>query len=140
MKKLCLLLLSSLLTACATAQAPVTGAAPASTPTLQQVTHTDLLAAAARATKANYPARAQMWMAIDTLLTAQETQAAACLAAIKAALPTPGSLPQVAGAFDGIEAAAEAVGNFQGIPAVVKLNCEPLPIPTLPALPAIPKL
>jgi len=138
--KTMLAILVIFLAGCATEPAATAPVAPGAKPDLAQVTHADLLAAAARATKNGYPARAQMWTAIDTLLTAQESQAQACLAAIKAALPTPGSLPAVAGAFDGIEAAAEAVGNFQGIPAVVKLNCEPLPIPPLPALPGIPKL
>ena len=133
MKRLAALLCLTLLSACATT-------VDLTQTKLAVATHADLLAAAARATKNGYPARAQMWTAIDTLLTAQESQAQACLAAIKAALPTPGSLPAVAGAFDGIEAAAEAVGNFQGFPAVVNLNCEPLPIPPLPALPGIPKL
>ena len=140
MKRLLALLALSMLTACATAQAPSSTSAPAAKPDLAAVTHADLTAAAARAMKNGYPARAQMWTAIDTLLTAQESQAKACLAAIKAALPQPGSAPQVAGAFDGIEAAAEAVGNFQGIPASVKITCEPLPIPTLPSLPGVPKL
>lgn len=141
MKRLAVLAFA-LLTACATAQTPPTaGTASASTAqTLEQVTHADLQAAAARATKNGYPARAAVWTALDGLLAAQEAQAKACLAAIKAALPQPGSAPQVAGVFDGIEAAAEAVGNFQGIPANVKLLCEPLPIPKLPPLPAIPKL
>lgn len=141
MKRLAVLF-TALLTACATAQTPpAAGTATAATkPTLAEVTHADLQAAAARATKNGYPARAGVWQALDTLLAAQENQAKACLAAIKAALPQPGGVPQVAGVFDGIEAAAEAVGNFQGIPAVVKLNCEPLPIPKLPALPGIPKL
>jgi len=128
------------LAGCATQPAATAPVAPGAKPDLAQVTHADLLAAAARATKNGYPARASMWTAIDTLLTAQEGQAVACLAAIKAALPQPGSAPQVAGAFDGIEAAAEAVGSFSGIPASVKIVCEPLPIPSLPGLPAIPKL
>ena len=140
MKRLLALLCLTLLAACATQPAATAPVAPGAKPDLAQVTHADLQAAAARATKNGYPARAQMWTAIDTLLTAQENQAQACLAAIKAALPTPGSLPQVVGAFDGIEAAAEAVGNFQGIPASVKITCEPLPIPSLPSLPGIPKL
>lgn len=124
------------LTGCATAQtaAPVMPA-----PSFKDVTHADLIAAAARATKNGYPARAQMWTAIDALLSAQEGQIKACADAIKAALPVP-SAPQVAGVFDGIEAAAEAVGNFSGVPAAVKLNCAPLPIPSLPSLPLVPKL
>jgi len=81
-----------------------------------------------------------MWTAIDTLLTAQENQAQACLAAIKASMTPLGSTPQFAGAFDAIEAGAEFVGTSQGVPAAVKLNCLPLPIPTLPSLPGIPKL
>lgn len=133
-----------LLSACATAPTastnPVADPAVPAARTLQEVTHTDLQAAAARATKNGYPARAQVWMALDTLLIAQENQIKACTDAIKNALPQPGGIPQVAGIFDGIEAAAEAVGNFQGIPAIVKLNCEPLPIPKLPGLPLIPKL
>jgi hypothetical protein len=140
MRNLLALLCLTLLAACATQPAATAPVSPGAKPDLAQVTHADLLAAAARATKNGYPARAQMWSAIDTLLTAQENQAQACLAAIKAALPAPGTSPQFAGAFDAIEAGAEFVGTSQGVPAVVKLNCLPLPIPTLPALPGIPKL
>ena len=108
---------------------------------LATVTHNDLQAAAKRAAANGYQPRADFWLAVDTLLTAQEKQATACAAAIEAALPkAPATGPQFAGAADALEAAAETVGNFSGIPANVKILCEPLPIPALPLLPGIPKL
>jgi len=103
---------------------------------LATVTHADLQAAAARADKNGFPARAAVWRSFDVQLTAWEQQANVCEAAIKAALPLGGQ--QFAGAFDAIEAAAESVGT--GIPASVRVNCAPLPIPQMPTLPGIPKL
>ena len=107
---------------------------------LATATHSDLLAASARATANGYPSRAAFWTAVDGLLTAQEAQANACEAAIAAAMPKASGVPSVAGPADALEAAAEAVGSFSGIPASVKIVCEPLPIPALPALPLLPKL
>lgn len=104
---------------------------------LATVTHADLQAAAARAEKNGFPARAGVWRSFDIQLTAWEQQANACAAAIKAAIPSAGQ-PPFAGAFDALEAAAEAVG--QGIPSSLKINCTPLPIPKMPFLPLIPKL
>jgi hypothetical protein len=107
---------------------------------LATATHSDLQAAATRATANGYPSRAAFWLAADTLLTAQEGQANACEAAIAAALPKTTGAVSFAGPADALEATAETVGAFSGIPANVKIVCEPLPIPSLPALPLIPKL
>lgn len=107
---------------------------------LATASHADLTAAATRATANGYPSRAAFWTAVDGLLTAQEAQANACEAAIAAALPKATGAPSFAGPADALEATAEAVGNFSGIPASVKITCEPLPIPSLPGLPIIPKL
>lgn len=107
---------------------------------LAVASHADLTAAAQRATANGYPSRAAFWTAVDGLLTAQEAQANACEAAINAALPKTTGTIAFAGPADALEGAAEAVGSFSGIPASVKITCEPLPIPSLPLLPAIPKL
>jgi hypothetical protein len=106
---------------------------------LATASHADLQAAAKRATTNGYPSRAAFWTAVDGLLTAQEAQANACEAAIAAALPKTSASPAFAGPADALEAGAEAVGSFSGIPASVRITCEPLPIPSLPALPLIPK-
>ena len=106
---------------------------------LSVATHADLRAAAAYAQANGYPARAAVWMAEDAKLGAIETQITACQAAINAAMP---KAPATSGApvtpFLGVEMAAEAVGNFTGIPASVKITCAPFPIVTLPAMPKIP--
>ena len=132
MKRIIIVLFALFLTACATA-----GGGDATKSNLAVATHTDLLAAAKRATDNGWPARANVWLAFDTLLTAKENQATACLAAIKASMP---KAPRgtVAGPFEAIEIGAEAVGGFQGVPAAVKLNCTALPIPPLPTLPKLP--
>ena len=106
---------------------------------LAVASHADLQAAAVRATKNGYPSRAAFWTAVDGLLTAQEQQANDCEAAIAAALPKQTGAATFAGPADALEAGAEAVGSFSGIPASVKITCEPLPIPSLPALPLVPK-
>lgn len=137
-----------LLSACASAPPasapPAPGAtvvgvsAPAATPLakLKQLTHDDLKAAAAYATAHGYPARAAMWTAIETQLTAAEGQVAACKAAIEAALPKP-SADGVVGLATLTEIGAEAVA--QGVSAAVKANCEPIVVPSglipLPRLP-----
>lgn len=106
---------------------------------LSVASHAGNKAAAAYATAHGHPERAAWWMAIDGLLTANEQQANACAAAIAAALPkhadaAPADMsPELA-----LEMAAEAVGNFSGIPASVKITCEPLPIPPMPLLPKLP--
>lgn len=105
--------------------------------TLREVTHADLQAAAQRAEKNGYPARAAVWRSFDAQLTAWENQVAACKSAISAAIPQPGSA-EFAGVFDALEAGAEAVGA--GVPVAVRVNCEPLPIPQMPIFPGIPKL
>lgn len=138
MKRIIAIAIFALLTGCNTA--PVKQVDFTQTK-IAVASHADLQAAAARATKNGYPSRAAFWTAVDGLLLAQEQQANACEAAIAAALPkAPAGGIQFAGPADALEAGAEAVGNFSGIPASVKIVCEPLPIPALPGLPGIPKL
>ena len=94
---------------------------------IAQVTHQDLEAAALYANNHGYPARAAVYVAIETQLTA-------CEKAITAAEPVIGPSPNVPGVFTAFEIAAEAAGSLQGIPADVKLNCAPLPLVTFPTL------
>jgi hypothetical protein len=84
-----------------------------------QFTHKDLTAAAAYATSNGYPARAGVYSAIDAQLTACEEALAAA---------SPKTAPPDAGVFTAFEVAAEAVGA--GVPNNVKLNCEPVTIPS----------
>lgn len=141
--KLATILIFTLLTGCNSV--PVTPDVPRETKPispktaladLKQLTHADLQAAAAYADKNGYPARAAMWTALEAQLTAAEAQVKACADAIRAALPT-GGLQAPAGAFTAIEMAAEAVG--QGVPASVRINCAPIPLPAhllpVPGLP-----
>lgn len=116
------------------ATAPAVGAV--GTTSLKTLTHADLQAAAKYATDHAYPARAAMWQALEAQLTAAENQVAACRAAIDAAMPKPSKSGEVVGMFTLVEIAAEAVG--QGVPASVKINCEPIVIPT--GLLPVPKL
>lgn len=106
---------------------------------LAVATHADLQAAAKYAADHGFPARAAVRQAMDTLLTAIETQGSACANAIAAAIPKPpaagaGPLTPILAA----EMAEEALGNFSGIPAQVKILCAPIPIPALPGLPKLP--
>lgn len=94
---------------------------------LAVVTHTDLQAAAAYASGNGYRARAAVYRAIDTQLTA-------CEDAITAAEPKQSAPQSVPGAFTAFEIAAEAAGNVTGLPASVKINCAALPIVTFPTL------
>ena len=94
---------------------------------LAVTTHTDLQAASAYASSHGYPARAAVYRAIDTQLTA-------CEAAITAAEPQGPQITAIPGAFTAFEIAAEAAGNVSGIPASVKINCAPLPLITFPTL------
>lgn len=98
--------------------------APTTKPSLRELTHADLQGAAAYAAKNGYPARAAMWLAIEGQLTAAENQVAACKAAIAAVQKQTGD---IAGPLTLIEMGAEAVA--QGIPANVRANCEPIPLP-----------
>jgi hypothetical protein len=84
-----------------------------------QFAHADLQNAAAIATKNGYPARAAVWLAIDTQLMA-------CENALSAAAPVAPS--GTIGLASGLEVAAEGVGT--GIPAAVQLNCAAIPIPS----------
>jgi|SRR5580692_3352408 hypothetical protein len=88
-----------------------------------QFAHADMQAAAAYATKNGFPARAAMWTAIDAQVTA-------CENAISAAAPV---APTITGAAMLLEVSAEAAGT--GIPAAVSVNCAPIPIVLMPALP-----
>ena len=101
-------------------------------------THAGNLAAAKYATDNGYPERAAFWMAVDQVLTANEQQANACVAAIQASLPQVPTAPSSMSPELAIEMGAEAVGNFSGIPARVNVLCAPLPIPTLPVMPKLP--
>ena len=92
---------------------------------LATVTHGDLAAAAAYATTNGYPARAAVYTAIDTQLTA-------CENAITANEIKAPAMPTGAGVFTAFEVAAEAAGNVQGIPAAVKINCAALPLVSFP--------
>lgn len=122
----------ALLAGCASAppaSQPI-AAVPAAAPVKQSlatITHGDLKAAADYATAHGYPARAAMWIAFDTQLTAAEAQVAACKAAIEASLPQRQPSGMV-GAFTLIEMGAEAVAT--GVPASVKANCEPIVLPS----------
>jgi len=88
---------------------------------LATFTHADLTGAAAYATANGYPARAAVYTAIDTQLTACENALTA--AAPKA--PVAGSV----GVFTAFEVAAENVGT--GVPVNVKLNCSAIQLPAL---------
>lgn len=117
-----------LLASCATFDATKTHLAVA--------THADLQAAAKYASDHGYPARAAVWMAEDSRLSAVEAQINACAKAIAesmpkgqpngAALPTP---------FLAVEIAAEAVGTYSGVPPAVQINCAAFPIVVLPPMP-----
>ena len=86
---------------------------------LAKFTHDDLQSAAAYATSNGYPARAAVYTAIDTQLTACEN----AISASAPKLPAAGSV----GVFTAYEVAAETVGN--GIPAAVRINCSAVTLP-----------
>jgi hypothetical protein len=86
---------------------------------IAKFTHADLLGAAAYANGNGYPARANVYTAIEAQLTACEQAIGA--AAPKA--PAPGSV----GVFTAYEVAAEAVG--QGVPSNVRINCGAIVLP-----------
>ena len=90
---------------------------------LAEVTHADLRSAAQYATDHGYPARAAVWLAIDTQLTA-------CNEAIAANSVSPPTGHGLATAF---EVAAETIG--QGVPSNIRLNCAPIPLIAFPRLP-----
>lgn len=100
---------------CASAQSatPSTGLDLSKLP-LTKLTHADLQSAAAYATGNGYPARAAVYTAIDTQLTA-------CEAAIAAAAPKVPPAGTPVGAFTLFEIAAEAVAT--AVPATVRVNC-----------------
>ena len=102
-----------------------------------QATHADLMAAAKYATDHGLPAIAAVYAAQDQLGTAILQQINACNAAIAANMPQVVAPPSGAGPILAFEVAREAVGQISGIPASVKLACEPI---TLPSLPILPKL
>ena len=102
------------LSACASAQT----LSPDQPVGISKFTHDDLQSAAAYADGNGYPARAAVYRAIDTQLTA-------CEAAIRAAAPKTQATGR--GLFTAYEVAAEAVG--QGIPAAVRINCGAIVLP-----------
>src|SRR6478609_3232431 len=92
---------------------------------LHDFAHADILNAAKIADANGFPARAGVWRSFDTLLTAAEAQVAACKAALAGLAP---KQIEGDGVFTLIELGAEKVGG--GIPASVKITCEPIVIPT----------
>jgi hypothetical protein len=158
MKKFVIAVCLAVLTGCtgSIVKDPTTGTVTVdvSKGSLAVATHNDLLgaakvagdAAAAAASKndlvlaASLQARANKWLAFDSLLTMQEAQASACLNAIAAMKPqAPASAPSDGAphVFTDLEVAAEAVGNFSGLTPAVKLACADLPLPALPVLPRL---
>ena len=122
--------LAVFLSACASINIAQTG--------LAKATQADLAAAAAYAQANGYPAVAAVYSAQAAQLTAINGQIQACLDAIAASKP---KLPTASGNVGPIlafEMARETVGTFSGVPASVKLNCEPSPLIALPTLPKIP--
>ena len=118
MKRIICLIAIALLAGCATL-------ANITTSPIAVATHNDLQAAAAYAQANGYPARAQVRLAIDAQLTA-------CENAIAANAPKAPSAAGSVGPITAAEMAEEAVGSFSGIPAVVKINCAPLPLVIFP--------
>lgn len=94
-------------------------------PSLRELTHADLQGAAKYAEDHGYPARAAKWRAFEAMLTASEGLVAACKSAIAAGLPRVPADP--VGPLTLIEMGAEAVA--QGVPAAVRANCAPIPLP-----------
>lgn len=121
----------AMLSACATTGQPV----DISTTKLSVATHADLQAAAAYANAHGYAPVAAVYLADEGRLTAVEAQISACANAIAAALPAPPAQSGTVGPITAFEMAREAVGSLTGIPASVKIICEPLPIPLMPLLP-----
>ena len=122
--------LAVFLSACASINIAQTG--------LAKATQADLAAAAAYAQANGFPAVAAVYTAQAAQLTAINGQIQACLDAIAASKP---KLPTASGNVGPIlafEMARETVGTFSGVPASVKLNCEPIPLIALPTLPKIP--
>ena len=92
---------------------------PADPGPLAKFTHADLTTAAVYATQNGYPARAAVYTALDTQLTA-------CEAAIAESGPTALPVGKI-GVFTAYEVAAETVGN--GIPIKVRMNCGAIVLP-----------
>lgn len=143
MKRLCLLLVSSiiaLLAGCAGTiiKDPTTGAVTVDVAAgkAEVATHKDLLGAAVAASAVSTPAVSDYYKAFDMVLTAIENQASACANAVLANKPKLPASPADAGPITKLELAREAVVSLDaGLSNVVKLNCEPLPVITLPKLP-----
>ena len=123
MKRLLALLCLTLLSACATT-------VDLTQTKLAVATHADLLGAAQVYTNANLPDRAAVVMAVDAQLTA-------CEQAIGAAIPKAPAPVAGAGPLTLAAQASVAVGSFQGVPAAVRLHCEPIPIITFPVMPKL---
>lgn len=105
---------------------------------LAKATQADLAAAAAYAQANGYPAVAAVYNAQAAQLTAINGQIQACLDAIAASKPKLPTANGNVGPILAFEMARETVGTFSGVPAQVRLNCEPIPLIALPALPKIP--
>ncbi len=101
--------------------------------TLEVATHDDILAAAKYASDHGYPERAAVRLAIDQILTAVEKQVSACANGVKGALDAAKPAADAKGGpITRAEMIEEAIGNFSGIPARIKILCAPIPIPKLP--------
>jgi hypothetical protein len=116
MKIIIVLVMAIMLSACATAGAQ---SSPSPGP-IAKLTHADLQTAAAYATANGFPARAAVYTALDTQLTA-------CENAIAAAGPKAVPAGSTVGIFTAFEVAAETVAT--GIPASVRVNCSAITIP-----------
>ena len=128
------------LAVCILCLAMLTGCASiniAQTP-LAKATQADLAAAAAYAQANGYPAIAAVYTSQAAQLTAINGQIQACLDAIAASKPKLPTDNGNVGPILAFEMARETVGTFTGVSATVKLNCEPIPLIALPALPKIP--
>lgn len=126
---ICILCLT-ILTGCASINIAQTG--------LAKATQSDLAAAAAYAQANGYPAVAAVYTSQAAQLTAINGQIQACLDAIAASKPKLPTANGNVGPILAFEMARETVGTFSGVPASVRLNCEPIPLIALPTLPNIP--
>ena len=113
MKRLALMMLMWLLTGCAT---PVDVAQTK----VAIYTHKDFQQAAAYAAGNGYTARAAVLTAIDAQITACENAVTA---------NEPKALPTDIGPITAAEMLNEALGT--GVPASIKVNCAPIPVPAL---------
>lgn len=118
--KILLAIICLIIPACGTSPAISNSGAAISDLPLSKFTHADIKNAADYATTHGYPARAAVWLAIDTQLSA-------CEQAIDKLMPQSPTAGTTIGLAMGFEIAAEGVGN--GIPSAVKLNCSAVQLP-----------